>query len=448
MKKMLALVLAVTLGAMTFSSCANLSGTQSPSSKTASKEAASAQSGAEAQGGTIKLLTHYKDQIDAIKGDFEKETGIKVEVDLCSFEELTDTYEIILSSGSSEYDALVVDSPNAAAYKYRGYLEPLTSYFTTDEINQFSPALIKQGTVDNTFYCAPLGDSSTILFYNKNLMNEAGIEWNWEQYNGETRITWEELTDLAKKIQSAVDPDGKKGITGVEFGQVSLTYMMNMLPNSRGGANISEDGLSVSGVLDSEPWLTSLKWYQDMVGEGVFSRGISVGETYNNFYVDKAAFIIMTADSIPYCESAGMTADEYGFTYVPAFKGQESKVATGCGNWAMSVNVNSKNKDAAGEFVRWITYGAGNDLFLKQASMVPNMESRFTEQAAADNPILPLAKYEASNTAVVRAVTPGFNEYSAALNTMWEDIRNGTNVEEAVANTITQVDKALAAYKK
>ena len=79
--------------------------------------------------------------------------------------------------------------------------------------------------------------------------------------------------------------------------------------------------------------------------------------------------------------------------------------------------------------------------------MVPNMESRFTEEAYELNPILRLTKYESENTAVVRAVTPGFNEYSVALNAMWEDIRNGAEVEGTVAGTIQAVDSALEAYK-
>lgn len=406
-----------------------------------------ASSGSAGSGNTIRLLTHYKNEIDAVKGAFEESTGITVEVDSIAWDEVVDTYEVILSSGSSEYDVLVVDGPNTAAYQARGYLAPLTAYFTPEEISAFSPALVAQGTVDGAFYSAPLGDSSTTLFYNTQLLEEAGIEWDWSQYDGENRITWEDVIEIAKKAQAALDPDGVKNITGVEFGQVSMAYMMNTLANSLGGANINDDATSVDGVLNGEAWLKALNWYQELVADGVCSRGVAVGETYNNFYVGKSVFIIMTADSIPYIESSGMAADAYGYTYVPAFKGYEDKVATGCGNWTMAVSNFSNNKDAAGQFVHWMTYGAGNDEFFMAAAMVPNMDSRFTDEAFAVNPILVQSQYECANTAVVRAVTPGFNEYAAAINTMWEDIRNGANIEEAVKTTIEQIDKALTAYK-
>lgn len=116
---------------------------------------------------------------------------------------------------------------------------------------------------------------------------------------------------------------------------------------------------------------------------------------------------------------------------------------------AFSDNVSkySKNKEAAAEFVKWITYGEGNDLFLTSESMVPNMTSRYTDELIEKVPTLAMARVESGVTSVVRAVTPGFNEYSNAVGTMWEDIRNGADIESTVASTISDLDSALSYYK-
>lgn len=398
---------------------------------------------------TIRVLTHMSDQMNAIIEEFEAENeGITVEVDNCSYDDLNDQYEVLLSSGSKEYDVLIVDGPNTAAYVSRGYLAPLNDYFTEDEINAFSEALVNQGTVDGSFYSAPLGDSCTVLYYNKDLLKEAGVEWDFEQYDGvNSRITWEELITLATDVTNKIDPDGSKGILPIEFGQVSEVYMMNTLPNSLGGANISEDGLSVEGILDSEAWITALTWYQENVNAGVFSRGTHGFEGYNNFYAGKSVFILMTTDSYNYALAGGMTTDNLGFTYQPCFEGHEGEVATACGNWTAAINSNSENKDAAGKFVNWISYGEGNDLFLHQESMVPNMPSRFTEEIYEINPALEIASAESGVTSVVRAVTPGFNEYATAVGAMWEDIRNGAEVASTVESTISTVESALDIYR-
>lgn len=404
--------------------------------------------GGTSDGTKIRVLTHMSSQISAIKETFEQETGITVEVDNCSFDDLNDQYEVLLSSGSSEYDVLIVDGPNTAAYVSRGYLAPLDQYFTKDEINAFSGALVDQGTVNDSFYAAPMGDSCTVMYYNKDLLKEAGVSWDFDQYDGvNSRITWEELIDLATQVTSKLDPDGSKGITPVEFGQASQVYMMNTIPNSLGAPNISEDGLSVSGVIDSPEWTEALNWYQKNVSDGIFSRGVNGFEGYNNFYAGKSVFILMTTDSYNYALEGGMTPENLGFTYQPCFKGHEKEVATACGNWTAAINVNSKNQESAGKFVNWITYGAGNDLFLRQESMVPNMASRFTDDLYEVNPALKIASVEAGVTSVARAVTPGFNEYSTALSSMWEDIRNGTDISSAVSSAISTVDSAMDIYK-
>lgn len=398
-------------------------------------------------GKTIHVLTHMADQMNSIKDVFEQNTGAVVEIDNCSYEELNDQYEVLLSSGSSEYDVVIVDGPNVAAYVSRGYLESLDPYFTEEEIDAFSEDLVIQGTVGGEFYGAPLGDSCTVMYYNKDLLAESGVEWDFEQYDGvSNRITWEELTALAKEITDKIDPDGSKGITPIEFGTPSEVYMMNTLPNSLGGANISEDGLTVSGVIDSPEWLKALEWYQEKVNEGIFSRGVQGFEGYNNFYAGKSVFILMTTDSYNYALAGGMTPENLGYTYVPCFEGYEDKVATACGNWTAAINANAKEKDAAGAFVNWITYGEGNELFLQQESMVPNMASRFTDELYNKVPTLRIAAVESGVTSVSRAVTPGFNEYCAAMNTMWEDIRNGAEIESSVADTIDILDSALEYY--
>ncbi len=210
------------------------------------------QEGQSVEGGkTLKILTHYDAAFAEAAKKYEEETGVHVEIEQTAYENIGDTLEVVLSSGSDEYDLIMADGPNTSAYVSRGYLEPLTTYFTEEEKKCFSPELLKQGTVNGEFYAAPLGDSSTVLYYNKNLLKEAGVEVDFSQYTGENRITWEELTKIAREAVEALDPDGSKGLYGIEIGQVSSVYQMNLLANSMGGKNISDDGKTVKGVIDS-----------------------------------------------------------------------------------------------------------------------------------------------------------------------------------------------------
>ncbi len=436
-------ILSVFLGILLLMTVVGCNRNQSNSDTSASTGA----SGTTSTSTTLRILTHYDAAFRAAADEYEKETGVKVEIDQASWDTINDTLEVVLSSGSSEYDIIMVDGPNTAAYVERGYLVPLTSYLTDAEVETFSSALVDQGTYRGILYSAPLGDSSTCLFYNVDLLKEAGIDIDWSKYDGDTRITYEELVEIAEDAVSRLDPDGTRGIYGIEIGQVGAVYQMNLFANSLGGKNISDDGTTVSGVIDTDAWKKAAKWYQDLVKKGVFSRGVSIGETYSNFYAGKCVFELMTADSYGYCLSGGMSEGSFGWTYQPAFEGYEGDVATGCGNWALGVSSFSKNKDAAGAFVKFMTYGEGNDIFLPLSGMGPNSDSRFTEELIAENPCLEIEKYEAAHTAVVRAVTPAFNEYSNALSTMWEDIRNGSDINKSISNAVKEVNSALASYQ-
>lgn len=141
--------------------------------------------------------------------------------------------------------------------------------------------------------------------------------------------------------------------------------------------------------------------------------------------------------------------DEIGYTYAPCFEGHEDEVATSTGSWYFGINSKSANKDAAAEFIRYFTLGKGSDMWLEINGDVPSRVDKQDE--IANNPDAPedmkIAAYEAANTAVPRAVTPVFGEYSTALDQAWEDVRNGADVEETLNNAVEQFDAAVAAYK-
>ena len=152
MKKILSVVLCVML-LLSFTSCNRK---QSSADSSVSATASTGSTTAASASTTLRILTHYDAAFKAAADEYEKETGVKVEIDQASWDTINDTLEVVLSSGSSEYDVIMVDGPNTAAYAERGYLIPLTDYLTDAEVATFSPALVDQGTYKGTLYSAPL----------------------------------------------------------------------------------------------------------------------------------------------------------------------------------------------------------------------------------------------------------------------------------------------------
>jgi len=398
---------------------------------------------------TIKLMMSQTQEpgVSAAVAAFNEAYAGKYlcEVDYLAFDNVFETLEILMSSKSEEYDVFAADGPNVAAYATRGYLAPLTEYFTPEEMAMFTPPMQVESTYQGEFYGAPMGDSSLVMYYNTKLLEEAGIAYDFSQLTGENRITWEELVEIAKQAQSVLDPDQTQGIAGIEFQQVGRTYHMNVLANDFGGVNISDDGFTIEGVFDGEPWQKALTWYQQQVQDGVFTRGINASDTSSYFMADKIIFYLGTTAMPGTFDRNGMT--HYAYTYVPCFEGYEDEVTTSCGSWTVGLNPYSSKVEAAVEFIKYLTVYDGADAYINVSGMVPALSRQFTDELLESKPYLKIAQYEGENTALVRAITPGFNEYATSVNALWENVRNGADPMEAALDCIDELNTAFLEYQ-
>lgn len=373
------------------------------------------------------------------------EGKIKCEADYVAFNDVFETLEVLMSNKSTEYDIFAADGPNVAAYVSRGYLQPLNQWISDDEIKMFTDAMITEGTYKDQFYGAPMGNSSTVLYYNKALLKEAGINIDFDSVTPDNRLTWEQLIDYSKQALDVLDPDHSKGIYGIEFQQVGRVYQMNILPNSLGGAQISEDGLSVDGVIDTQPWMDALNFYQTQVNDGIFTRGISADDTSSYFQSGKILFYLGTTALLAAFEKNGF--EDWGFTYIPCFEGHEDEIRSACGSWTIGMNTYSVKQEAAAEFIKYLTLYDGADVYINASGMVPALDRQFTDELKKAKPYMVMAEYEVKNTALVRAITPAFNEYSTAMNALWDNVRNGAEVAGAVDDCKAELETAFKEYE-
>ncbi|QBE97812.1 sugar ABC transporter substrate-binding protein [Blautia producta] len=376
--------------------------------------------------------------------EYEKETGVHIDAEFYSFNDLFEVIETKAAAGNTDFDVMSVDVTYIAKYGTSGYLEPLDKYFSDEDKAKWDDASYQAGVWEDTMYAAPENTSTQELYYNKTLLDKAGITIPENDENN--RLTYEQVADLAKQALEKLDPDGTQGLIGFDFQQVSRVYQMNMLANAMGGKNISDDGYSLDGVVNTEPWINAMTWYQGLVNDGIASKGYDADQLGDQFYAGKMLFIIGGT----WTPMSMKADDEIGSTYAPCFEGYEDKAATSTGSWYFGINSNSKNKDAAADFIKWFTLEKGNDMWLDINGDVPSRlekQDEIKNDPDASND-MKIAAYEAAHTAVPRAVTPVFGEYSTVLDQAWEDVRNGADVKETLDNAIEQFESAIAAYKK
>lgn len=453
MKKLAICVLSLLLAAAPLTACSGggssssaAGETSSTASTTESKtEDASSTDAPAGDGETISWLsqgTEWEEKSKPALDKYTADTGVNVKAEFYSFNDLFEIIEVKIASGSSDYDVISVDVPMVAAYATRGYILPMDEYFTEEEKAGWIPSALDAGSWQGTLYAPPMNTSSQALFYNIDLLAEGGVTVRESDVNN--RLTYEEIEEYAKTALDKIDPDRNQGISGIVFQQVSRTYQMCAVPNSLGEKSIGDDGFTVDGVINSEGWVKAMTWYQNLFTNGLSLRGATADEMSPNFNSGKILFMIGGT------WTPSQIADtNFGFAPVPAFKGYEDKVGTPTGSWHFGINKASEKPDAAADFIKFMSLGEGNDLWLVANNDVPSTMSaieRIQNDANAD-PLHAIAAYEAANTAVPRALTPGYSEYSSILDATFEDIRNGSDVKGSLDNAVQQINSAFEQYK-
>ena len=72
-------------------------------------------------------------------------------------------------------DILMADGPNVASYAYSNMFIPIEDYFTEEEMADFLPSTVEQGTYNGHFYAVGMGEGIINIYYNKDMLDEAGI---------------------------------------------------------------------------------------------------------------------------------------------------------------------------------------------------------------------------------------------------------------------------------
>lgn len=391
----------------------------------------------------------WEEYIQPMIDKWYEQTGVKVELECYAHSELFQVLDIQFNSGNVNYDIIAVDVPMVANYATNGYILPLTEYFTEEELSNYVDAAIGGGSWDGEFYAPPMNTSAQVLWYNKAYLEQAGYDMS--EFTGpDNRITYEKLYEIAKATQAVVDPDGSKAIAGIQWGQISRAYQMLQLPNSLGEASIGEDGLTVAGIIDTEGWVKAMTYLYDAHNEGVALRGTTADEQADLFFAGKGIFLI---DGSWNSSRDTLVEETFGYTYSPAWEGYEDKVATPTGSWHYGVAAGTEHPQECVDFIKFMTFGEGSDYWLDEHGDVPARNSRveaILNDASYDEfgkSVFKIAAYEAANTAYPRPVTPAYSEYESLLNAMFEDIRNGVEVQTAIDDCVMNTTSIMNKYR-
>ncbi len=231
----------------------------------------------------------------------------------------------------------------------------------------FYPSLVKNFTVDDTFYCAPKDFSTLQLVINENLWTQAGLT------DADIPTTWDQLAEVAAKLTNGTT----KGLVfGGEYARLGA-FMAQA-----GGRLVSEDGTTAEANSDAN--VAALTYVQQHLQDGTFAYASDVGAGWGGEAFGKQLGA-MTIEGNWITGALGDYPDvKAKVVELPAGSaGKGTLQFTNC--WGMAAD--SPNQKAALDLVEYLTSAEQQLAFSKAFGPMPSVQSA-AETWKSDNPSL------------------------------------------------------------
>lgn len=300
------------------------------------------------QGKKLSVVTANHPWGDAIKDmipQFEEQTGMKVEVQSFFEDQLKQKLTVQFTSGSATPDVFMFSPLQEAKQFYNnGWVEPLDDYIKQDadyDFEDFSKAAVSTNTVDGKLVGIPIITEQHILYYRKDLLEQANIA---------VPKTMDELLAAAKALH---DPKNEMYGFAARGQRAALVSQISSFIYSEGGEFLRDGqailnspetlkGMTTYATLLKDygpPGVLNMSWPQAI---GVFAQGKSA------FFADANSIYKNATDP-----EKSMIADKVGYAVFPA--GDTGSQPFNIASWGIAMNSEAADKDAAWEFIQWAT---------------------------------------------------------------------------------------------
>lgn len=240
--------------------------------------------------------------------DFEAENpDIDLNVEIVSWNDLYTKVNTLVANNNAP-DILNIDV--LADYVADDLLMPATEYASEDLQAKFFPAFWEASTIDDTVYALPILASCRALFYNKDILDEAGAS---------VPTTWAEVQETAQKIKDKFGDDVYPwGIDmTTDEGQAAFAYYTW----NNGGGFVDDDG---NWTLNSAENVAAIEYAISLVNAGYTNSDPANDTRYDlqdMFGAGKIAMVI-APNSLPTYIADGGNEVNYGVASIPSNTGE------------------------------------------------------------------------------------------------------------------------------
>ena len=374
--------------------------------------------------------------IKALCDEWSQKTGNKVEI-ISRPQDATATlqqYQQYWAAKSGDVDVYQIDviwqsiaGPHAVDLK---------KYFKEDEISQHFPRIIENNTVNGKLVSIPWFTDAGTLYYRTDLLEKYGYK--------EPPKTWEELAEMAKKIQDGERKAGKPDFQGFVFqGKASESVTCNALEwvySFGGGVIIEPDKkVTINNPNAIKALDTARSWVGSISPAGVVTYGEE--EARNVWQAGNAAFM----RNWPYAYALGQDpksaiAGKFDVTVLPK-GGDNGKNAACLGGWNLMVSAYSKNQDAAADLVKYLDSAEAQKKRAIDLSLLPTLPALYTDPEVLAKNAWFKNMLEVFKNAVARPSTVTGADYNQISTAFFQNVNKVLTGGESGKDAVQQVER-------
>ncbi|MFI6560486.1 ABC transporter substrate-binding protein [Streptomyces sp. NPDC050534] len=366
---------------------------------------------------------------------FEKQTGIKVKLEVVPWSDLLNRILTATTSGQGP-DVLNIGNTWSASLQATGALLPwdAKNFGKIGGKDRFvDSALGSTGAEGKDPAAVPLYSMAYALYYNKQIFADAGIS--------KPPATWDELIADGKKIKAK----GKSPL-GAEGANVSENiHHVFVFAKQHGGDFFTADG---KPDFTNPKVVDAVKQYVDLMakdkviptGDAEYAQNQSVSD----FAKGKQAMLLWQSAAAN-LKSQGMSESSYGIAPVPVQSGAPgtgAQVNSMVAGINLAVFKNSHNMDGATKFVKFMTSDAEQKILNTAYSSIPPVKGAQSDAAfnSASNAVL---KQTLATSASALPQVADESQFETAVGTAVKDL-----FADAAAGRAVTTDSVKAKLEK
>ena len=316
-------------------------------------------------------MTDRQEAFEKLANDYFAQTGVKVVFENYAPSDVYRNKITAAASGNMLPDIYnpQSDKKELASYIKAGYIANLTKEMNTGWKDVFfEKSLILNSFEENNewgvepgIYGVPLDVSSLMIYYNKDLFKQAGLDPE------NPPKTWKEFISAGQKLRKAgiqpfVSGFGEAWLVGA----FAMSYQWSLF-----GKQGIIDTIDGKIPYNDSRWLRIFKLFEEMRDNKMFASGIVTminKDAERTFATGRAAMAFNGSWGVNVYKTMNSTLN-YGIMYPPILEDAKYPLLVfDCGGSSLFVNGNSPRKDKAIAFLRWLTQKE-QQTYLAQATL-------------------------------------------------------------------------------